>query len=191
MATYRTEGIILKRSNFGETDKILTVLTRQHGKLKVLAKGVRKITSRRAGSVELFNHSLLFLAVGKTFDLLTEARPLATFPRLRRNLNKVAATFYLVELADKLLPEKQENRLVFNLLSQTLARLEKEKTENWGNFLEDFEKSLLRLTGFWPPGKEERLPPYLFIENLLGRKLRGRKFMAKLLVAKDKGKKAA
>lgn len=181
MATYRTEGIILKRSNFGEGDKILTVLTRQHGKLKVLAKGVRKISSRRAGSVELFNHSVLFLYSGKTFDLLTEARPLSTFPRLRRNLAKVAVAFYLVELVDKLLPEKQENRLAFALLRRNLERLEKEKVEKWGKFLEDFESSLLQLTGFRARERSRPLPPYLFIENLLGRKLRGRRFLATLL----------
>lgn len=190
MATYKTEGIILKRTNFGEGDKILAVLTRQHGKIKILAKGVRKITSRRAGSVELFNHSLLFLASGKTFDLLTEACSLHTFPRLRKSLAKVAVAFYLMELADRLLPEKQENRLAFNLLLQTLEHLEKRKVAGWGKFLEDFEKSLLRLTGFWSWESRGQLLPYLFIENLLGRKLRGRKFLAKLLEVKDKGKKA-
>lgn len=181
MATYRTEGIILKRTNFSEGDKILTVLTRPHGKIKVLAKGVRKITSRRAGSVELFNRSLLFLATGKTFDLLTEARPLATFPRLRKNLNKVAVAFYLVELTDKLLPERQENRLAFSLLLGTLERLEKEKVKKWGKFLEDFENSLLQLTGFRGREGSGASPAYLFIESLLGRKLRGRKFLSGVL----------
>ena len=58
--TYKTEGIILKRINFGEADRILTSYTKHFGKISLLAKGVRKITSRKGGNIELFNQTVLF-----------------------------------------------------------------------------------------------------------------------------------
>jgi len=62
--SYKAEGIILKRINFSEADKILTIFTKRHGKVRAIAKGVRRLTSRKAGSVELFNQAGLFLLEG-------------------------------------------------------------------------------------------------------------------------------
>jgi len=65
MKSYKAEGIVIKRKNFGEADRILTVFTKKYGKIKVLAKGVRRITSRRGPNVELFNQVELVLHQGR------------------------------------------------------------------------------------------------------------------------------
>ncbi|MBI2622470.1 DNA repair protein RecO, partial [Candidatus Microgenomates bacterium] len=73
MRSYRAEGIILKRTNFGEADRFLTVFSKRHGKIKILAKGVRRITSRRGPNIELFNLATLYIHKGRHLDILTEA----------------------------------------------------------------------------------------------------------------------
>jgi len=73
MRGFKTEGIVLKRRNFGEADRILTVFTKDRGKISVLAKGVRRITSRRAGNVELLNRVSIFLHQTRGMPILTEA----------------------------------------------------------------------------------------------------------------------
>ncbi|MCJ7793073.1 MAG: DNA repair protein RecO, partial [Candidatus Marinimicrobia bacterium] len=91
--TRKTEGIILKRSNYGEADRILTIYTKHYGKIKAMAKGVRRITSRKGGNVELFNQATLFLYKGRNLDLLTEVQVTKTFKEWRRNLKKVATAY--------------------------------------------------------------------------------------------------
>ncbi len=179
MPTYKTEGIIIKRTNFGEADKILTVLTRNRGKLKVLAKGIRRINSRRAGNVELFNQAVVFLAEGRTFKILTEARTVRSFPQLRTELTMSAAAFYLAELVDRLIPEEQTQPAVFELLSKALGRLNGEKY-NLAGLIEDFEKDILVLTGFARYPSLAKSEPHLVIERVLGRHLRSRRFLEKV-----------
>ena len=80
---YRTEAIVLKRRDFGEADRLLTVFTPEHGKLVLLAKGVRKTKSRKAGHVELFTHGTWLVARGRTWDLVTQADTIEPFVGLR------------------------------------------------------------------------------------------------------------
>lgn len=180
MRTYKTEGIILKRSNFGEADRILTVFTRHYGKIKVLAKGVRRIKSRRGPNVELFNWVILFLTRGKNFDLLSEAEIKNSFSSLKGDLRKVAFTYYFCELVDGLCPEKQENRRAFDLLTKTLQDLTTADQRSAASILADFELELIQELGYWPKNK---LPPFdleIFIEQILEKRLKSPKFLAQV-----------
>ncbi len=124
MRGFKAEGIILRRKNLGEADRILTVFTLQRGKLSILAKGVRRITSRRAGNVELLNKVSMFLHPGKNFFILTEAQSLDTYSKLKEDLTLSTYAFHIMELADKLAAENQENRILYEHLVQVLKRLE-------------------------------------------------------------------
>jgi recombinational DNA repair protein (RecF pathway) len=123
MRNFRTEGIIIKRRDFGEADRIITVMTRDYGKLKIKATGVRKITSRRAAHIELLNHTILHLYKANTFAILTEAKMLDDFSAIKENFTKVGFAYHLCELIDGLCPENQENRNVFDMLQKTLLEL--------------------------------------------------------------------
>ena len=92
---YRTEAVILRRHDFGEADKLLTIYTPAFGKLRVLAKGVRKTTSRKAGHVELFTHSRLLIAKGKTLDIVTQAETISAFLPIRVELALTSYAYYL------------------------------------------------------------------------------------------------
>lgn len=179
MATFSSEGIIIKRMNFGEKDKILTLLTRSRGKIKTLAKGIRRVNSRRAGNVELFNFTQVHLAVGHTFNILTEAKLLETFPSLRTDLKKSSVAFYFSELADRFVPEEQENREIFGALLRSFRNL-----NHLGDisidFIQNFEREMLELTGFGQEKEFEKEKPYLVLEKILGRELRSRRFLEKV-----------
>ncbi|MFQ5886561.1 MAG: DNA repair protein RecO, partial [Anaerolineae bacterium] len=81
---YRAEAIVLRRMNLGEADRLLTLYTPEWGKIRVVAKGVRKPTSRKAGHLELFTHSRLLIAKGRSLDIVTQAETITPFLPLRK-----------------------------------------------------------------------------------------------------------
>ncbi len=113
---YRANAVILKRSDLGEADRLLTIYTPTHGKMRVIAKGVRKIQSRKSGHVELFTHTNLLLARGRNLDIVTQAETIEPFLALRADLQRTAYGFYFCELVDQFAEESVENPAVFDLL---------------------------------------------------------------------------
>lgn len=145
MPAVTTEGLILKRSDFGEADRVLTVLTPRFGKISVIAKGVRKITSRRAGNIELLNIVKLHLFKAKNYNL-QEAESLETFPKIKENLTLSTTAFHIIELVNRLTPEDQKTPQVYELTVSILRILEKNPRQI---FIRAFEVKLLNLLGFW------------------------------------------
>lgn len=177
---FKTEGIILKRSNLGEADRLLTVFTKHFGKVKMLAKGVRRIKSRRAGSVELFNHVVVFGVKGKSLDLLTEANLLASFQDWRHDLRRVAVAYYFCELVDKLTAEDQEHAAVFALLVDSLHNISLGVDKK---VVRQFEERLLDELGFGIPADIRAVPDSLrpYIESIIEKEITAPKILIKLL----------
>ena len=144
---YRTEAIIIRRGDFGEADRLLTLIT-PGGKRRVVAKGARKTTSRLAGHIELFTHTGLLLAVGRTLDIVTQSSILHSFDGLRADLGRISAAYYAAELVDRLLQEEDENQPAFVLLVQTLAALD--SSRNVDLVLRFYELRLLGFLGYRP-----------------------------------------
>jgi DNA repair protein RecO (recombination protein O) len=113
---YRARGFVLKRMDLGEADRILTLYTREHGKLRAVAKGVRKTTSRSAGHLEPFILTDLSLAVGKELDVVSQAETRQAFREVREDLVLTTHAYYLAELTDLLTDDRLENRDVFDAL---------------------------------------------------------------------------
>lgn len=145
MRAFKTEGIILKRRDFGEADRILTAFTLHQGKITILAKGVRRITSRRAGNVELLNRVSMFLHPGKQFFILTEATSIETFQKIKEDLTLSTYGYHIIELVDKLTAENQENRNLYTELVEVLNRLSSNPRQIW---IRAFESKILSLMGF-------------------------------------------
>lgn len=120
---YRTEAIVLRRMNIGEADKILTIYTPRYGKLKVVAKGVRRTTSRLSGYVELFTQARFLIAKGRNLDIVTQSEPLNVFRILREDLKLFGYASYAIELLDRLTEEGMENFPAYQLLSETFEAL--------------------------------------------------------------------
>ena len=145
MQGIKFEGIILKRRNLGEADRILTVFTYQKGKISVLAKGVRRIISKRAGNVELLNRVFLYLHPAKSFLILTEASSIDTYQILKEDLTLSTYAFHIIELVDKLTAENQEARILYEHLVNVLQKLSRKPRQI---LVRAFEAKILSLMGF-------------------------------------------
>jgi DNA repair protein RecO (recombination protein O) len=146
--SYRTRAIVLSHIEYGEADRILRLFTLEKGKISVIAKGVRKIRSRKAGHLEPFTHVNLFLAKGRNLDIITQAETIDPFLGLRDNLERLAFASYVMELLDRFTYEEGQNVGLFRLLVNTLSRLDDQpNTETVVHF---FEVRLLDLLGFRP-----------------------------------------
>ncbi|GAB4446499.1 MAG: DNA repair protein RecO [Chloroflexi bacterium OHK40] len=144
---YRTEALILRRSDFGEADRLVLIAT-PGGKQRVVAKGARKTTSKLAGHIELFTRASLLLAVGRNLDIITQSQIVASYPTLRRELPRLSSAYYAAELYDRFTEEGDESRPIFELLEATYAALD--RTINPDLVLRAYELRLLHLTGYRP-----------------------------------------
>lgn len=177
MKSFKTEAIILKSKNYGEADRILTVFSRNHGKLVILAKGARRINSKKGPTLEVFNKVTLLLSSGKNFDIVSESIVSENFEGLRKKLKLVGLAYNICELTDKLTPEHQESTIIFNLLSQTLKSLSTKVTDK--NLILNFKQKLLEDLGFVQKDiKLENIDQY--IESITERELKSRKFLQKI-----------
>lgn len=147
MATYKTHGIILRSQNFQEADKILTILLSRFGKIKAIAKAIRKPKTKLSGFLEPNNFLFLQLAKGKTFDIITDARIENNFSNIRNNLSKTSQAFVLRELCDLLLGERHANYAALMLLKNCLGFINFYKHPSLILF---FKLNLLKVIGFGP-----------------------------------------
>lgn len=120
---YRTQAIVLRRRDLFEADRLLTLYTPDRGKLRAIAKGIRKPTSRKAGHLELFTHSQLLVAKGRNLDIITQAETIEPFIPLREDLLRTSYACYAGELLDQIVEEGVPNPRLFYLLRDTLTRL--------------------------------------------------------------------
>ena len=121
---YVTEAIVLSRFDLGEADRVLTLITPELGKLKAIAKGIRRPASRLGGSLEPFAELTIALARGRTFDVVTEVRVGHAWLRLRDRLESAATAWYLAELADRSLEERHAAQPLYALLRRAYELLD-------------------------------------------------------------------
>lgn len=180
MRTIRVEGIILKRRNVGEADRILTVFTKEFGKMQIKAKNVRKIASKRSSHVEPLNLSVLSLYKGYALPILTEAATIESFSSIKEDLSRIGFAYHLCELVDGLCPENQEQQEVFFLLKNVLSKLA--LGTDIAMTIHEFEVSLLTVLGYWSSQtKLQNVDLSYLIEGLLERRLKSRQILTKLL----------
>ncbi len=150
MRTSKVEGIVLTRTNLGEADKLITLFTKQQGKKKVLAKGIRKLKSRRAPHLEPFSQVSLVLHTGKNFDLVTEAETIHSFAHIRKKLERVGFVYIALELVQRLTAEHQESYIVYRRLLEFLSQLNDSHVsrQSASNILVQFKRDLLSELGF-------------------------------------------
>jgi DNA repair protein RecO (recombination protein O) len=146
--TLQTEAIVLRHNDWGEADRLLWLYTRKGGKLRALAKGVRKIRSRKAGHLQPFTRSTLLLARGRDFWIVTQAETIDAYLQLRGDLARVGYASYVVELLDRFTYEGDDNLDLYRLVRDTLSRLE--SAPDPAVTLRYYEIHLLDLLGYRP-----------------------------------------
>src|SRR6266851_5099527 len=122
--SYSIEAIILKRTDYGEADRILTLFTPTKGKMHAIAKGTRRPVSKKAGHLELLNRSQLQMALGRNLDIVTQAEGRENFLHLRGELWHMTCGFYLAELVDRFVEDSTPHRDIYVLLLETLRYLD-------------------------------------------------------------------
>lgn len=142
------EGIVIKRTNYKDQDKIVTLYTKEFGKIGVMAKGIRKIDSKRKSHFELGNLIKAELIESNKFYIAAQTEIMDTHAPLKTDLDKINALYYVLEIFDGLIPEKDDNAILFKFLNKSIEKLEITNKENLTNFLNAYSIKLLRMSGF-------------------------------------------
>ena len=150
MPLYKEQGVVLRSAKLGEADKIVTVMTQGSGKVRAVAKGIRKTTSRFGARLEPFTHVSLMVYRGRgSLDTVSQAEILAPFMALRRDLGLFAAGETMLESVDKFAEEHERNMRLFMLLLTGMRALEARPSDP-AAVAESFLLKLLSLSGFHP-----------------------------------------
>ena len=144
----RVEAVVLSHREMGEADRLLVLYTREHGKLRAIAKGVRKINSRKAGHVEPFSRVTLMLARGRSLWIVTQAELIEAYLPIQHDLTKMAFASYVIELIDRFSYEEGVNLPLYRLLYRTLERIA--AAEHIEMPVRYFDMRLLDIMGFRP-----------------------------------------
>ncbi len=182
MKTFIIEGIVIKRQNIGEADRILTVFAKNYGKMIVKAIGVRKISSKRSSHIEPLNQTIMAIYKGKGMPILTEITTKENFSGLKEDLTKIGFAYHLCELVDGLCPEGQENNRVYDLLVKVLSDLCADI--DIAERIHIFEVELLTTLGYWTHEHATINTSYA-IESILERRLKTMHMLPALFLTKS------
>ncbi|GAA6621884.1 DNA repair protein RecO [Scytonema sp. NUACC26] len=122
--TYKTTGINLKTQAIGESDRLVTILTREFGLIRAIAPGSRKHKSSLGGRSGMFVVNELLIAKGRSLDKITQAQTVKTYPGLGTSLGKLAASQYLAEVVLCQALSEQPQEELYELLNEHLSRIE-------------------------------------------------------------------
>lgn len=174
-------GFVIRRINFGESDRYITLFTQKNGKVEVVARGVRKITSKRSSSVELLNLvSFSAVKTSKKYSekssayILTEVEPRESFSHLKNDLSQVQYVFLICELLDALCPFGQPHEDIFKLVYETLKNSATRQEEQGFHWL---QVQMLGNLGFLDTRKTyETGSMDKHIEKIIERKLKTKRY---------------
>jgi len=122
LPSYRDAAVVLRKLDYSEADRIYTLLTREHGKVGAIARGVRRTTSRLASALELFSVIDVQLARGRSLDVITQVARLPG-PRIDADLERTAHAGLIAELADRVSEERHPEEGLFELTVTALQDL--------------------------------------------------------------------
>ncbi len=164
LMTYTSRGVVLFTRDIGEADRVVTIFSDKFGKKALLAKGVRKLSSRKRGHLKPFNCVTFTAVSGKSMDLITETTSLNEFGVIGTSLNKMTLAFYICEIVAKTTNEGEPNSEVFDHLMSTLSRIEASKKLKEVRL--DFVVGLLEILGYIPKN-EVFGDPFVLLENVI------------------------
>lgn len=123
MALYRDQGVVLRTIKLGESDRIVTLATEHHGKVRAVAKGIRKTKSRFGGRLEPITNVALLLYEGRQLDTITQAETLDHFRAIREDLSRVGKATAMLEAVDHVVQERESNARLYTMLVGALRSL--------------------------------------------------------------------
>lgn len=145
----RTQGIVLREIRYKDTSKILTIYTKEYGKISVMARGAYKPKSSIMANTQLFSYNEYEMYKGKTFYHLNQGDIIDSFYSIREKMERVYYGYYMLELIDKSLPDEQANEKLFLLLKKGLEVL-RNLEENFLKFIIGYELKFISFLGYKP-----------------------------------------
>ena len=149
MTVYSAEAVVLRKVDYGEADRILTLFTRERGKLPAIAKAVRRAKSRMSGQLDVFSHGRMMLAEGRRMDVVTQFQRITHSDGLAADLPRGAAAAVVVEVTDKILEERHPQPELFEVVVGALEHLSDPRI-NARMELADFLMRILAELGYAP-----------------------------------------
>lgn len=146
--SYTSEGIILGRRNFGEADRILSIYSKDKGKISIMAKGVRMPKSRKRGHLEVFSQVKFQATSSRGMDIMVEVEVSNDFEGIRGNLAKISLAYYFCEVVSKITHEGEHSFELYSLIVRNLNELKDGKGLKLLRF--NFVQELLTVMGYWP-----------------------------------------
>ena len=123
MSLYRDTGVVLRTYRLGEADRIVVLMTAQHGKVRAVAKGVRKTKSRFGGRLEPMSHVALLLYEGRQLDVINQAESLDYLRAVREDLDRLTRAMALLEVVDQVAQEREPDPRLYQMLVGALRTL--------------------------------------------------------------------
>ena len=160
MATYVTEGVVLKYYSYRDNDRLFTIYTKEYGKTEVIGRGTNKLISKLAGHLEPFTQSLFMIATGRRWDVLAQARTISSYPNIKISLRSLSSVSVIGEAIDTLTKQMQQDERLYNFFLTILDawnRKEPEKSAMYGSLWK-----VLMILGYSP-----RLESCVFCNNVL------------------------
>lgn len=148
MAEIQTIGIVIRKTNLGEADRLLTILTPTHGKVRAMAKGVRKPKARLSAWLDMFRCNEFSLVSGRNFFIITGAQTHSVVVADGMDWDKLTVAYYMCELVDKLVDDDQILSGIFELTQESLMGLSAGIAEELVRA--SFELKLMDLLGTYP-----------------------------------------
>ena len=176
--SYTSEGIVLGRINYGEADRIVSLFSKNHGRVSLIAKGVRRLKSRKRGHIEIFSKVNFQAISGKGLDIMTEADIIDDYKDVRISLKKVSLAYYLMEVVGKITHEGEGNLGVYELLVESLERLK--TTKLLKKLRLEYLRDLMVLLGYWPKDKKMDNPDTI-LEEIIERQIYSKRVGKRIL----------
>lgn len=165
---FKSDAFVLSSKPYSEADKIVTLYSKNDGKITAIAKGVRRLSSKKRGSLESFCLIKFQAVQTHGMPIITETSLINSFSSLRANLKAMSVAYYFSEVIMKTQQDGEQNVDLYNLLGRSISSL------NTGTSLKmlriDFAESALRLLGYWPEDKPILNPDYA-LEEVIEKKL--------------------
>lgn len=146
--TYRCEAITLKTAPLAEADLLVTLFTRERGKLRAVARGARRVSSKLIGHLEPLTQVRLSMAQGRNLDYVNQAQVIDGFSDLKQDLDATTKGFYVAELVDGFGSEASPNPPLYQVTEDVLKSIGLNPDSDWP--LRFFEMQLLNLSGLMP-----------------------------------------
>ncbi len=174
--TSTLQALVLKRSNVGEANRLVTILTAERGKLTCVAKGVRKLSSSQRAFLEPGNHVSLLLVETKSLPLLTQTRLINDFSATKKSLTSIKKLQEVLEIVDRLFPEDVEEQELFESILSIVEELEK-KTSSF-QFIQQKLSFVVTQLGYQDMNETKYTSILDYVSSIAERPLRSYEFLS-------------